>query len=66
MIMEDECWLEFVFVDGTKQTWEFTKIGASKILSVLENDTVHRLEVHGELIDPDTIQSVWQRVYQSK
>lgn len=64
--MEDECWLEFCFKDGTRQTWEFTKIAASKILSVLQNDTVHRLEIHGELIDPETIATVWERAYACK
>lgn len=62
----DESWLEFCFKDGTRQTWEFTKIAASKILSVLENHTVHRLEIHGELIDPTTIATVWERVYVCK
>lgn len=62
----EETWLEFHFKDGTIQAWSFTKVAASKILSVLENDTVHRLEVHGELIDPTTIESVWEKAYVCK
>lgn len=64
--MDEETWLQFNFKDGSSQRWSFDKISAQKILDVLSYHFVHRLEIHGELIDPATIESVWEKAYACK